>query len=211
MVWMACTSHHFVLTHTQAHALWLCPSPHHHSIVCVLAITCHVCLVNHTTQSHALVFSLSSPVCAIHAFPIHRVCACACGGLVVGVCWCGHLCEWLSGGWLCWLHHTVCRVCLHTLTRVCLHSLTGGGWVVDGGPGGGLAGRTVGGVDTCGQGGWHSGTVSLTPLCLSTPCGPSPNSSFLSLLCVCVAEWVCVWTWPLAWVARGLGAQAMVA
>ena len=74
VVWMACTSHHFVLTHTQAHALWLCPSPHHHSIVCVLAITCHVCLVNHTTQSHALVFSLSSPVCAIHAFPIHRVC-----------------------------------------------------------------------------------------------------------------------------------------
>ena len=184
---MACTSHHFVLTHTQAHALWLCPSPHHHSIVCVLAITCHVCLVNHTTQSHALVFSLSSPVCAIHAFPIHRVCVCVCvcGGLVVGVCWCGHLCEWLSGGWLCWLHHTVCRVCLHTLTRLCLHSLTGGGWVVDGGPGGGLAGRTVGGVDTCGQGGWHSGTVSLTPLCLSTPCGPSPNSSFLSLLCVC--------------------------
>ena len=185
MVWMACTSHHFVLTHTQAHALWLCPSPHHHSIVCVLAITCHVCLVNHTTQSHALVFSLSSPVCAIHAFPIHRVRVCVCGGLVVGVCWCGHLCEWLSGGWLCWLHHTVCRVCLHTLTRLCLHSLTGGGWVVDGGPGGGLAGRTVGGVDTCGQGGWHSGTVSLTPLCLSTPCGPSPNSSFLSLLCVC--------------------------
>ena len=111
-------------------------------------------------------------------------CVCVCGGLVVGVCWCGHLCEWLSGGWLCWLHHTVCRVCLHTLTRLCLHSLTGGGWVVDGGPGGGLAGRTVGGVDTCGQGGWHSGTVSLTPLCLSTPCGPSPNSSFLSLLCV---------------------------
>ena len=70
-------------THTQAHALWLCPSPHHHSIVCVLAITCHVCLVNHTTQSHALVFSLSSPVCAIHAFPIHRVCACV----------------WWIGGW----------------------------------------------------------------------------------------------------------------
>ena len=78
--------------HTQAHALWLCPSPHHHSIVCVLATTCHVCLVNHTTQSHALVFSLSSPVCAIHAFPIHRVCVRVCvvdwwlGCVGVGIC-----------------------------------------------------------------------------------------------------------------------------
>lgn len=178
----------------------VCPCNHvpcvlgqpHHTVPCpgLLAFFASVC---HPRLSH--------PPCV-------RVCVC--GGLVVGVCWCGHLCEWLSGGWLCWLHHTVCRVCLHTLTRLCLHSLTGGGWVVDGGPGGGLAGRTVGGVDTCGQGGWHSGTVSLTPLCLSTPCGPSPNSSFLSLLCV---WWLsgCVWTWPLAWVARGLGAQAMVA
>lgn len=40
---------------------------------------------------------------------------------------------------------------------------------------------------------------------------PLPTPLF-SPSCVCV-WWlsVCVWTWPLAWVARGLGAQAMVA
>ena len=32
---MACTSHHIVHTHTQPQPLWLCPSPHHHSLVCV--------------------------------------------------------------------------------------------------------------------------------------------------------------------------------
>ena len=26
---------------------------------------------------------------------------CVCGGLVVGLCWCGHLCECLCVGWLC--------------------------------------------------------------------------------------------------------------
>lgn len=39
---------------------------------------------------------------------------------------------------------------------------------------------------------------------------PLPTPLF-SPSCVCAWLSECVWTWPLAWVARGLGAQAMVA
>ena len=52
-----------------------------------------------TTHLHGVVFSLSSQVRAIKPFAIHPVCVC--GGLVVGLCWCGHLCECLCVGWLC--------------------------------------------------------------------------------------------------------------
>ena len=87
--------------HTQPQPLWLCPSPHHHSLVCV----CGWKHVPHghaqppTTHFHGVVFSLSSQVRAIKPFAIHPVCVC--GGLVVGLCWCGHLCECLCVGWLC--------------------------------------------------------------------------------------------------------------
>ena len=53
-----------------------------------------------TTHLHGVVFSLSSQVRAIKPFAIHPVCV-VCGGLVVGLCWCGHLCECLCVGWLC--------------------------------------------------------------------------------------------------------------
>ena len=88
-------------THTQPQPLWLCPSPHHHSLVCVCAWkhVPHGHAQPPTTHLHGVVFSLSSQVRAIKPFAIHPVCVC--GGLVVGLCWCGHLCECLCVGWLC--------------------------------------------------------------------------------------------------------------
>ena len=72
-------------THTQPQPLWLCPSPHHHSLVCV-------CGWKHVPHGHAqpptthllgVVFSLSSQVRAIKPFAIHPVCVWWIGGWLV--------------------------------------------------------------------------------------------------------------------------------
>ena len=71
--------------HTQPQPLWLCPSPHHHSLVCV----CGWKHVPHdhaqppTTHLHGVVFSLSSQVRAIKPFAIHPVCVWWIGGWLV--------------------------------------------------------------------------------------------------------------------------------
>lgn len=98
-VWMACTSHHIVHTHTQPQPLWLCPSPHHHSLVCVCMETratwpCPT--TNHSLAWRGLLAFFTSACNQALCHP-----PCVCGGLVVGLCWCGHLCECLCVGWLC--------------------------------------------------------------------------------------------------------------
>lgn len=98
-VWMACTSHHIVHTHSHNH----CGFAHRHTTtlwcVCAWKHVPHGHAQPPTTHLHGVVFSLSSQVRAIKPFAIHPVCVC--GGLVVGLCWCGHLCECLCVGWLC--------------------------------------------------------------------------------------------------------------
>ena len=72
-------------THTQPQPLWLCPSPHHHSLVCVRAWkhVPHGHAQPPTTHLHGVVFSLSSQVRAIKPFAIHPVCVWWIGGWLV--------------------------------------------------------------------------------------------------------------------------------
>ena len=96
-VWMACISHHIV--HTQPQPLWLCPSPHHHSLVCVwmeTRATWPCPTTNHSLAWRGLLAFFTSACNQALCHP-----PCVCGGLVVGLCWCGHLCECLCVGWLC--------------------------------------------------------------------------------------------------------------
>lgn len=71
--------------HTQPLPLWLCPSPHHHSLVCVCAWkhVPHGHAQPPTTHLHGVVFSLSSQVRAIKPFAIHPVCVWWIGGWLV--------------------------------------------------------------------------------------------------------------------------------
>lgn len=85
--------------HTQPQPLWLCPSPHHHSLVCVCMETratwpCPT--TNHSLAWRGLLAFFTSACNQALCHP-----PCVCGGLVVGLCWCGHLCECLCVGWLC--------------------------------------------------------------------------------------------------------------
>ena len=88
-------------THTQPQPLWLCPSPHHHSLVCVCVHgnTCHMTMPNHQPLTCMAWSSRFLHKC-VQSSPLPST-LCVCGGLVVGLCWCGHLCECLCVGWLC--------------------------------------------------------------------------------------------------------------
>ena len=150
--------------HTQPQPLWLCPSPYHHSLVCVCVHgnTCHMAMPNHQPLTCMAWSSRFLHKC-VQSSPLPST-LCVCGGLVVGLCWCGHLCECLCVGWLCCFppHCVSCvppcphpSVLPHSLALVLL-------LLVDEGPGGGLAGRTVVDDHTCGHGGWLSATVTHT-------------------------------------------------
>ena len=71
--------------HTQPQPLWLCSSPHHHSLPCVCAWkhVPHGHAQPPTTHLHGVVFSLSSQVRAIKPFAIHPVCVWWIGGWLV--------------------------------------------------------------------------------------------------------------------------------
>ena len=82
-VWMACTSHHIVHTHSHNH----CGFAHRHTTT----LWC-VCAWKHVPHGHAqpptthllgVVFSLSSQVRAIKPFAIHPVCVWWIGGWLV--------------------------------------------------------------------------------------------------------------------------------
>ena len=67
--------------------------------VCVHGNTCHMAMPNHqplTCMAWSSRF-LHKCVQSSHLPSTLSVC----GGLVVGLCWCGHLCECLCVGWLC--------------------------------------------------------------------------------------------------------------
>lgn len=109
-------------THTQPQPLWLCPSPHHHSLVCVCAWkhVPHGHAQPPTTHLHGVVFSLSSQVRAIKPFAIHPVCVVDWWLACVGVATCVSACVLVG---CVAFHHTVCRVCLHALIHLCHHTL----------------------------------------------------------------------------------------
>lgn len=101
-VWCVCGWHAHPITsstHTQPQPLWLCPSPHHHSLVCVHGNTCHMAMPNHQPLTCMAWSSRFLHKC-VQSSPLPST-LCVCGGLVVGLCWCGHLCECLCVGWLC--------------------------------------------------------------------------------------------------------------
>ena len=97
-VWMACTSHHIVHTHSHNH----CGFAHRHTTtlwcVCAWKHVPHGHAQPPTTHLHGVVFSLSSQVRAIKPFAIHPVCVV---DWWLACVWCGHLCECLCVGWLC--------------------------------------------------------------------------------------------------------------
>ena len=132
--------------------------------VCVDGNTCHMAMPYHQPLTCMAWSSRFLHKC-VQSSPLPST-LCVCGGLVVGLCWCGHLCECLCVGWLCCFppHCVSCvppcphpSVSPHSLALVLLLVL-----VVDEGPGGGLAGRTVVDDHTCGHGGWLSATVTHT-------------------------------------------------
>ena len=98
-VWMACTSHHIVHTHSHNH----CGFAHRHTTtlwcVCVHGNTCHMAMPNHQPLTCMAWSSRFLHKC-VQSSPLPST-LCVCGGLVVGLCWCGHLCECLCVGWLC--------------------------------------------------------------------------------------------------------------
>ena len=120
--------------HTQPQPLWLCPSPHHHSLVCVCMETratwpCPT--TNHSLAWRGLLAFFTSACNQALCHP-----PCVCGGLVVGLCWCGHLCECLCVGWLCCFppHCVSCvppcphpSVSPHSLALVLVLMVIGGG------------------------------------------------------------------------------------
>ena len=82
-VWMACTSHHIVHTHSHNH----CGFAHRHTTtlwcVCGWKHVPHGHAQPPTTHLHGVVFSLSSQVRAIKPFAIHPVCVWWIGGWLV--------------------------------------------------------------------------------------------------------------------------------
>lgn len=96
-VWMACTSHHIVHTHSHNH----CGFAHRHTTtlwcVCMETRATWPCpTTNHSLAWRGLLAFFTSACNQALCHP-----PCVCGGLVVGLCWCGHLCECLCVGWLC--------------------------------------------------------------------------------------------------------------
>ena len=67
--------------------------------VCVDGNTCHMTMPNHQPLTCMAWSSRFLHKC-VQSSPLPST-LCVCGGLVVGLCWCGHLCECLCVGWLC--------------------------------------------------------------------------------------------------------------
>lgn len=84
-VWMACTSHHIVHTHTATTtvALPIATPPLFGVCVCAWKHVPHGHAQPPTTHLHGVVFSLSSQVRAIKPFAIHPVCVWWIGGWLV--------------------------------------------------------------------------------------------------------------------------------
>ena len=102
--------------------------------VCVHGNTCHMAMPNHQPLTCMAWSSRFLHKC-VQSSPLPST-LCVCGGLVVGLCWCGHLCECLCVGWLCCFppHCVSCvppcphpSVSPHSLALVLLLLVIGGG------------------------------------------------------------------------------------
>ena len=102
--------------------------------VCVDGNTCHMAMPNHQPLTCMAWSSRFLHKC-VQSSPLPST-LCVCGGLVVGLCWCGHLCECLCVGWLCCFppHCVSCvppcphpSVSPHSLALVLLLLVIGGG------------------------------------------------------------------------------------
>ena len=86
-------------THSHNH----CGFAHRHTTtlwcVHVHGNTCHMAMPNHQPLTCMAWSSRFLHKC-VQSSPLPST-LCVCGGLVVGLCWCGHLCECLCVGWLC--------------------------------------------------------------------------------------------------------------
>ena len=86
-------------THSHNH----CGFAHRHTTtlwcVRVHGNTCHMAMPNHQPLTCMAWSSRFLHKC-VQSSPLPFT-LCVCGGLVVGLCWCGHLCECLCVSWLC--------------------------------------------------------------------------------------------------------------
>ena len=108
--------------HTQPQPLWLCPSPHHHSLVCVwmeTRATWPCPTTNHSLSWRGLLAFFTS---ACNQALCHPPCVCVVDWWLacVGVATCVSACVLVG---CVAFHHTVCRVCLHALIHLCHHTL----------------------------------------------------------------------------------------
>lgn len=121
-VWMACTSHHIVHTHSHNH----CGFAHRHTTtlwcVCVHGNTCHMAMPNHQPLTCMAWSSRFLHKC-VQSSPLpSTLCVCVVDWWLacVGVATCVSACVLVG---CVAFHHTVCRVCLHALIHLCHHTL----------------------------------------------------------------------------------------
>ena len=109
-------------THTQPQPLWLCPSPHHHSLVCACMETRATWPCPTTNHSLAWRGLLAFFTSACNQALCHPPCVCVVDWWLacVGVATCVSACVLVG---CVAFHHTVCRVCLHALIHLCYHTL----------------------------------------------------------------------------------------
>lgn len=124
-VWCVCGWHAHPITsstHTQPQPLWLCPSPHHHSLVCVCMETRATWPCPTTNHSLAWRGLLAFFTSACNQALCHPPCVCVVDWWLacVGVATCVSACVLVG---CVAFHHTVCRVCLHALIHLCHHTL----------------------------------------------------------------------------------------
>ena len=121
-VWMACTSHHIVHTHTATTtvALPIATPPLFGACVCMETRAIWPCpTTNHSLAWRGLLAFFTS---ACNQALCHPPCVCVVDWWLacVGVATCVSACVLVG---CVAFHHTVCRVCLHALIHLCHHTL----------------------------------------------------------------------------------------
>ena len=121
-VWMACTSHHIVHTHTATTTVALPIATPPLFGVCVDGNTCHMAMPNHQPLT-CLAWSSRFLHKCVQSSPLpSTLCVCVVDWWLacVGVATCVSACVLVG---CVAFHHTVCRVCLHALIHLCHHTL----------------------------------------------------------------------------------------
>ena len=123
-VWMACTSHHIVHTHTATTTVALpIATPQLFSVcVCVHGNTCHMAMPNHQPLTCMAWSSRFLHKC-VQSSPLpSTLCVCVVDWWLACVCVATCVSACVLVGCVAF-HHTVCRVCLHALIHLCHHTL----------------------------------------------------------------------------------------